>query len=206
MRDLAPLREGEPARKGRGYRAVVKDDKTGQQITITSAEPIAAYALDDEARKWWQDADGERRPDAVVLARASAHSYVIFVELTHSMRPRTHRRDPRPRDPALRKMEQLQSAIDHFHPQGRGGGERTHGDEHHDRWAAGEDEPDPLPAKEHRVGGIVLSFHLEARSLPLMTQMGGRTVKRVVWSPVPSSRQQAEITLEQLLGQFGWFP
>jgi hypothetical protein len=212
MEELAPLREDEP--KGRGsrgkYRALIEDAKTQQEVLIVSDEPLAAYALDDENRKWWLDTDDEKRPDAVLLAHHQGHSYVIFIDLTYSMKPRVHQADKKgstkavAKDPSVRKMEQLQSALDHFHPAARSASARTHGDEHHDRWAAGQDQPDPLPAREHRVGGIVLSFHHQARVLPLVTQMGERTVKRAVWSPVPSAFKKAEITITDLLRNFGW--
>jgi hypothetical protein len=61
-----------------------------------------------------------------------------------------------------------------------------------------------LPCAGHRVGGIVLSFHHQARAPIGPTKIGDIRVPLAVWSPVPSSRQRAEISMDDLVRQLGW--
>jgi hypothetical protein len=192
----------EPALSLRGVRfaASIEDRKTKQTVVVTSDEPITAYALDDDDRRWWKD--GEKHPDSVLVASWDGAPCVIFVELTGTVKLR--QKAGQTVDPMVRKAAQIDAGIEHFHPSGRSGTVKSHGDEHHDRWMAGDDLPAPLPPRSHRVAGVVLGFHQQARTPLGPKTFHGQRVPRLVWSPVPSTRNRAEIRLADLARQLGW--
>lgn len=184
----------------------IQDPKTGQEVTITSDEPLVAFALDDERRCWW--ADGEPHTDAVLIAAWNGQPVVVFIDLTQSVqikeRKATRSRAAVVEDPIDRKERQIDGIIKHFHPSARTGGPRTEGDEHHDAWARGEDLPSVLPASDHAVGALVLGFHQQARRPLGPRVIGSQAVPRAVWSPVPNARNHAVIGFWQIARQLGW--
>jgi hypothetical protein len=200
MNLISPLAEPAPSVKGVRFAAAVEDPKTKQTVVVTSDEPITAYALDDDARRWWKD--GEKHPDSVLVASWDGDPCVIFVELTGTVKLRE--KAGQIVDPMIRKAAQIDAGIEHFHPSGRSGAARSHGDDHHDRWGAGEDLPAPVPARSHRVAGVVIGFHQQARTPLGPRTFHGQRVPRLVWSPVPSTRNRAVIKLADLARQLGW--
>lgn len=203
MKALAPLREPDlKPPKGARYAARVRDPKTKQELVVTSAEPIAAYCLDDDHRVPWPH--GEGHTDAVLIAELDGSPVVLFIELTQSLQLAKKRGSQVEVDPMVRKTKQLDGAVAHFHPAARTGAVRSHGDEHHDAWASGEDVLPLLPDAEHRVGAMVIGFHQQARTPLGAAVVGGRTVKRAVWSPVPSSRLSGTVAFRDLTRQLGW--
>jgi hypothetical protein len=202
MELLEPLAEPAPSIQGARFAAAIEDRKTGQTVVVTSDEPITAYALDDDddERRWWKD--GEKHPDSVLVASWDGEPCVIFVEITGTVKLKEKARQVV--DPMDRKAAQIDAGVEHFHPAGRSGATRSHGDAHHDRWEAGEDLPTPVPAKSHRVAGVVLGFHQQARTPLGPKTFYGHRVPRLVWSPVPSTRNRAVIQLADLARQLGW--
>jgi hypothetical protein len=182
------------------FAASVEDPKTKQTVIVTSDEPITAYSLDDDDRRWWTE--GEKHPDSVLVASWDGAPCVIFVELTGTVKLR--KKAGKLEDPMIRKAAQIDAGIEHFHPAGRSGAARSHGDDHHDRWAAGDDLPTPAPTRSHRVAGVVLGFHQQARTPLGPATFHGQRVPRLVWSPVPSTRNRAVIRLADLAQQLGW--
>jgi hypothetical protein len=200
MELIAPLLEQAPSLRGIRFAAAIEDRKTKQTVVVTSGEPITAYALDDDDRRWWTA--GEKHPDSVLVASWDGEPCVIFVELTGTVKLRE--KAGQIVDPMVRKAAQIDAGVDHFHPSGRSGGARSHGDDHHDRWQAGEDLPTSVPARSHRVAGVVIGFHQQART-PLGPKLfHGHRVPRLVWSPVPSTRNRAVIEFGDLARQLGW--
>jgi hypothetical protein len=191
---------------GARYAVRLVDAKTRQEVIVTSRDRLVAFCLDDENRRWWRE--GEPHTDALVIARWEGSAIVVFIDLTASVqlkvRKRTQSQAPKVEDPLVRKERQLDGIVAHFHPSSRTGGPVTHGDAHHDAWRDGKDRPNPLPPADHRVGAVVIGFHQQART-PLGPKLvGGRSVPRAVWSPVPSSRNKAIISLEAIARQLGW--
>jgi hypothetical protein len=200
MELIAPLLEQAPSLRGIRFAAAIEDRKTKQTVVVTSDEPITAYALDDDDRRWWTA--GEKHPDSVLVASWDGEPCVIFVELTGTVKLRE--KAGQIVDPMVRKAAQIDAGVDHFHPSGRSGGARSHGDDHHDRWQAGEDLPTPVPARLHRVAGVVIGFHQQART-PLGPKLfHGHRVPRLVWSLVPSTKNRAVIEFGDLARQLGW--
>lgn len=200
MDRITSLEVASPSIRGARFAAAIEDPKTKQTVVVTSDEPITAYALDDDDRRWWTD--GEKHPDSVLVASWDGEPCVIFVELTGTVKLRV--KGGQLVDPMDRKAAQIDAGIEHFHPSGRSGAARSHGDDHHDRWEAGEDLPSPVPARSHRVAGVVIGFHQQART-PLGPKLfHGQRVPRLAWSPVPSMRNRAVIRLEDLARQLGW--
>ena len=179
----------------------VKDPKTKQTLRVWSNFPLQAFILDDGMGS---QTEGEKVPDAVIVGEAPSGSFVLFVDLTMSMRPRKKKGADAPTDPCDHKFAQLLDGIRHFHPVGRSGGNRVHGDDHHDAWSRQEDLPVISIGAAHRVGGLGIGFHHAARVLPKQEWMGGKLVRRAVWSPVRSGRGEAEVTLEQIFRNLGW--
>ena len=197
---IEPLMEPAVSIREARFAASVEDPKTKQTVFVTSDEPITAYALDDDDRRWWTE--GEKHPDSVLVASWDGDPCVIFVELTGTIKLR--KKAGEIVDPMIRKAAQIDAGIEHFHPAGRAGAARSHGDDHHDRWAAGDDLPTPAPARSHRVAGVVLGFHQQARTPLGPMTFHGQRVPRLVWSPVPSARNRAVIRLADLARQLGW--
>jgi len=207
MKEILPLQE--PSIKppaGARHAVLIRDLKTKQEVTVTSDEPLVAFALDDDGRRWWTE--GEPRTDAVVIARWNGVPTVVFIDLTASVqlkkRSATSTGEAVVEDPIIRKERQLDGIVAHFHPSGRTGGPRTGGDDHHDAWRDGEDRPPILPSTDHRVGALVLGFHQQARERLGPKLVGGRSVARAVWSPVPNSRLRATVDFRQIAEQLGW--
>lgn len=179
----------------------IKDPKTKQTLRVWSDDPLQAFILDDGEDG---HVEGEKVPDAVIVGESPSGSFVLFVDLTMSMKPREKKGVTVPTDPSKRKLAQLRDGIRHFHPAKRSGGELSHGDEHHDAWSRGQDLPNVAIKSEHRVGGLGIGFHHTARVLPEKEQMGGKLVSRAVWSPVPSGRGEGDVTLGELFRNLGW--
>jgi hypothetical protein len=207
MKELSSFAKG-PIRppKGTRHAVLVRDRKTGQAVTIASEEPLVAFELDDERRAWWKA--GEPHTDAVVIAKWNGEPVIVFVELTVSVQLKVKKATGSGaapvEDPIDRKQRQIDGIIGHFHPAGRTGGTRTHGDGHHDAWRDGRDLPTILPSADHRVGAIVLGFHQQARDPLGPIRVGGRAVPRAVWSPVPNDRNRASVAFRRIAAQLGW--
>jgi hypothetical protein len=198
-----PSSELRPLPKGARHAVEIREPKSNQSLVITSREPLAAYQLDLEQKgiketKW---AEGENHPDSVVLGRLGARTYVCFIELKSSMKPRE---DKKP-SPAEHALEQLRGGIEHFHPFEATGGDRSHGDEHHDAWRSEEDPLElPLDA-EHEVIGIAVGFRHAPRPPPLapLLNMGGKRVMRVVVPIHGAQANRATIGFDELLKRAG---
>lgn len=200
----APTRLPTGATKAKGKHVVeVKDPKTKQSLRIWSDEPLQAFILDNGKG---QRREGEKVPDAVIVGEAPSGSFVLFIDLTMSMKPRTKKEADTPTNPTAHKLAQLLDGMKHFHPHERKGGERSHGDDHHDAWSRQEDLPDVAVDSDHRVGGLGIGFHHTARALPRCESLGGKNAIRAVWSPVPSGRGEADVTLDQIFRNLGWQP
>lgn len=205
MKDLGPLEE--PAPKplpiGSRHAARIYEPKSQQELLVVHDEPIVAYALDRDGVEW---AEGEAHTDAVVIASLDEEPVVVFVELTTTVKVKSRKTVAGKAmvDPMERKARQLDGVVAHFHPAARAGASRTHGDDHHDAWTAGRDLTRIVPTLAHRVGAVVIGFHQQARTPLGPTTVGGTTVKRAVWSPVPSSRNRGQVTLRELARQLGW--
>jgi hypothetical protein len=191
-----PIMGPEGERRRGPYKGWVTEPKGKQRLSITSDEvPFLVYSLDPQdlvGRKRVDWPEGQKRPEAVLIASRAEGSLVCFLELKASLKtdPEKHRR----------AMAQIEGGVQHFAPTGRMGGVRSHGDDHHDRWSSGDDLPATAPDNRHRVAGIVVAF----RQLPRMPPEPPRTVcgKEIVISVVQVSLEkynQASITLEGLL-------
>jgi len=188
--------------KGTRHAVEIREPKSRQVLIITSREPLAAYKIDlqekGEETKW---GEGEEHPDSVVLGRLGARTYVCFVELKASMQPRGKKKTPH----ADHALEQLRGGIDHFHPFEATGGNRSHGDEHHDAWRSGEDPLEFLPDAEHEVIGIAVGFRQMPRQPPSASLLnrGGKRVMRVVVPIHGAQNNRATIGFDELLKRAG---
>jgi hypothetical protein len=79
------------------------------------------------------------------------------------------------------------------------GGARTHGDEHHDRWAAGDDALLPLPAKLHAVAGLIVVFRAGSRVLATSQTILGREILFGMLKVDQVDYNRAEVSLERVL-------
>ena len=185
MDRLADLEILPPARKRSNarYLASIRDQGTKQEIVFTGRERLRSFNL--ERAKW---SPGEKHCDGVVAGTVDGESVVCFVELkgTHDEKA----------------MEQLASAVDHFHPAGRTGDPRSHGDDHHDRWAAGDDAWAHMPPATHQVVGIAISFHRVVRDPPSFRSLGGKRVGLVAVQ-VARERNQAVVAFDRFLRDNG---
>ncbi|WNG62267.1 hypothetical protein F0U59_51885 [Archangium gephyra] len=195
-----------PLPKGARHAVEIREPKSNQALVITSREPLAAYQLDLEEKgvkesKW---VEGENHPDGVVLGRIGIRTYVCFIELKSSMKIRKDKKPP----PAEHALEQLKGGIEHFHPFEATGRDRSHGDEHHDEWRAGEDALDFLPDADHEVIGIAVGFRHAPRPPPLapLLNMGDKRVMRVVVPIHGAQANQATIPFDDLLRRAGILP
>jgi hypothetical protein len=178
----APTLPGRRTSRDR-YLASVRDRRTQQEIIFTSRERLRSFDLEQAP---WRDR--EKHCDGLVVGSVDGESIVCFVELkgTHDERA----------------MDQLAGTVDHFHPAGRQGAARAHGDEHHDRWSAGEDTWAHMPSADHRVVGVAIGFHRVPRAPPTFNTLGGKNVG-VVAVQVARERNQAVVSLEQVLRNNG---
>jgi hypothetical protein len=194
MKKLSELRTPRPPKKGspRATHAVqIEGGRSGQILVVTSDEPLVAYQLDDSNLKW---PDGVRKPEGVLLGELDGQSYVVFVELKASDDP-----DKGKKGKMVDATEQLQSMIEHFHPYGRFGGSRRHGDEHHDRWRDGEDLLEVMPRSDHRVVGLALFRRLGVRTPPVLRRVGDREVIQVFALFHGALRNRLERSFRELL-------
>lgn len=175
---VAPIGGG----KGRIYSARICDQKSGQILVVTSdAEPFVVYMLDDPGVPW---PPGTKCPEAVLITG----DWVCFIELKGTVRGEQR---------APRALDQLASGVAHFAPLGRRGEAPGHGDEHHDRWSAGQDLLSVMPDTEHMVSCVIVTFSGAARVPHQTATVAG---KRVAWmaTQIAGSRQEATISLADL--------
>lgn len=193
MERLAELESSPVAdRKASKRERVVQlsEAKSGQVLIVTNDDELAAYQLDIEGRP-----DGEKMADGVLLGRLGGRSVVCFVELKSRLRNEGEQVDP-----ATRAFEQLASATQHFHPSARSGGQRSHGDAHHDAWQSGDEELTVMPAKDHEVIELVVAYRAVPRRPPEPPRrVGNTTVHRKVIQVSPAVANQAEKTFGELL-------
>lgn len=177
MDDLAPLCEAVPKHlrpKGAKFCARVRDRRTSQEVVFTSNEEISAFDLE---RAIW--ASGCKHCDAVIIALVDASPLVCFVEIKGSWDQKA--------------IAQIHGAATHFHPAGRSGKTRTHGDDHHDRWSDGGDPIDPMPATTHPVVGLAIGFHHVPRPPPSQDVTLG--AKRLRVRAIQISRQHHNLAI-----------
>ena len=148
MDHLLPLRVLSPGQvERRCWRYTLADPRTGQKLTLESKErDFGLFQLDVP----WPGRGEEKSPDGVLVTLQPEADIVLFVELKTTMKNEPERHH--------RAMRQLEAGVRHFAPAGRSGEPRSHGDEHHDRWARGDDVPPPAPGREHRVAAAAVAF------------------------------------------------
>jgi hypothetical protein len=173
-----------PGRRG-VHTAVITDRKTKQTLIVTSEESFIVHMLDDPAVEW---TEGSPRPDAVLIT----DSWVCFLELKGTVHDGV---DGRRR--GAHAMGQLEHGAAHFAPVGRTGEAPTHGDTHHDQWAATDDPLAVMPRKDHVVSGVVVTFAGQSRVPSAMTLVAGKPFTRMVIQ-IAGRRQQARIDLAEL--------
>jgi len=193
MERLSDLPAPRPKKGTSGSRYAVQLDggRSGQVLVVTSDEPLVAYQLDHPSVAW---PHGIRKPEGVLIGELDGRSYVVFIELKASDDP-----DKGKKGKVVDADEQLRSIIEHFHPYGRSGEARRHGDEHHDRWSDGEDELEVMPSPEHAVVALALFRRLVARTPPIVRRVGSREVIQVFAPFHGASRNILERTFRELL-------
>ncbi|HYO51468.1 hypothetical protein [Archangium sp.] len=195
MEKLSELRALRPPKKGgpnASYAVQIEGGRSGQILVVTSDEPLVAYQLDDPEHLTWPE--GIRKPEGVLIGELDGQSYVVFVELKASDDPEKGKKGK-----MVDATEQLQSMIEHFHPYGRSGGRRRHGDEHHDRWRSEEDVLEVMPKREHAVVGLALFRRLGGRTPPVVQRVGGRDVIQVFAPFHGALRNRLERSFRELL-------
>ena len=121
-------------------------------------------------------------------------SIVCFVELKTTLKAK------KDDDRVEHALLQVQAAIEHFHPEGRSGGTRNHGDDHHDEWATGSDPIAVVPEPEHEVIALVVTFRSLPRRAPeAPRKLGSKTLYRAVVQVSPAVMNRAETTFSQLV-------
>jgi hypothetical protein len=105
-------------------------------------------------------------------------------------------------DPAERALQQSQQGVQHFCPTARAGGERSHGDEHHDRWAAGDDLLPVMPDGAHRVVAATISFRQGGRLPPTAVTHAGKEVLFLSMQ-VQNRFNRAELSIEEFCQRLG---
>jgi len=192
---LSQLPSYQPDRPGcRGENAgEIRETKTGQVMTITHDDHIATYQLDVEGV---ERPLGDKMADGVLLAQVDDRSLVCFIELKATTKQEVKRVE--------RAHAQLESAVEHFHPYGRSGEARSHGDDHHDAWRDHKDEVTFMPDKAHEVIEMAITF----RALPRLPPMAARVVgnKKVFRAAVQvhgAQRHRVSVTLRRLLALAG---
>ncbi len=180
-----PRDEVEHLRSGR-HRAALVEPKTGQRIELSSDEPVVVYRFDEEDGQWETGS-----PDGVMIAQVDGASWVCFLELKGSA--------------AFEKaFQQLEKAAIHFAPAARGsGGSRTHGDEHHDHFANGTDALEVVPAGNHAVVGVFVTFRQLPRVLPKTVSLAGKEVRIIAIQLTKRHPNRAETTPRELLRKAG---
>lgn len=203
MKSLSALPSYRPFRPpGRArYAAEIREPKSEQVLVITSQELLVAHQLDVEEAEWGQ---GERHPDGVVMGQLGDRSYVCFIELKSSMKPKPDKKE----SPAEHALAQLEGGIRHFHPSGLSGQNRSHGDEHHDLWRTGEDALEFQPDAEHVVIGVAVGFRQVPRPPPTaaLLKLGRKQVVRAVIPIHGAQANQATIAFDELLKRAGILP
>jgi hypothetical protein len=195
VKSLSPLIAGPP--EGRtATKSVsvveIRDPRTQQSLVVESDETLSGYEIDVIAAGW---KEGERHPDGVLVATLDGTDWVVFVELKGTLKER--RKQQPPADHAL---DQLEGAVSHFHPTGRGSPDPSHGATHHDRWADGIDALAVRPGRNHRVIGVALAFHEVPRPAPSRPIPFGPIEVPLRISPVhKTGPNQTTLTLRRLL-------
>jgi hypothetical protein len=160
-------------------------------IVTSDHHDFVIYTLDRAETEW----EG-KRPEAVLVADLVTCQLVCFLELKATMKgdPEVYRR----------AKEQVTGGIRHFCPEGRQGGPRTHGDEHHDRFAAGADALLVVPAKDHLVRGVSIALRqAPPRPLPTRELIGGKDIDFLLISVPAEGFNRARLTLEELCRKVG---
>jgi hypothetical protein len=166
MDHLLSLRVLSPGQVERhSWRYTLADPRTEQKLTLESQEgDFGLFQLDQS----WPGRGEEKSPDGVLVTSQPEADIVLFIELKTTMKndPERHQR----------AMTQLEAGVQHFAPAGRAGEPRSHGDEHHDRWAQGDDLPSPPPGREHRVAAAAVVFRQVPRVPPHWKTVCGKRV------------------------------
>jgi hypothetical protein len=171
------------------HRVALVEPKTGQRIELSSDEPVVVYRFDEEDGQWETGS-----PDGVMIAQVDGASWVCFLEMKGSA--------------AFEKaFQQLEKAAIHFAPVERGsGGPRTHGDDHHDGFENGADALEVLPASDHAVIGLFVTFRQLPRPLPKTMSLAGKEVRIVAVQLTKQHPNRAETTPRELLRKAGMIP
>jgi hypothetical protein len=183
-----PRDEVKYLRSGR-HRGALEDPKTSQRIELSSDEPFVVHRFDEEDGQW-----NTGSPDGVMLAEVDGVSWVCFIELKGSA-------------DVAKAFRQLEEAARHFAPEQRGGGEnRTHGDDHHDRFGDRTDPLELMPARAHDVVGVFVTFRQLPRALPRTMSLAGKQVRLVAVQLPKKHPNHAETTPRDLLRKAAVIP
>jgi hypothetical protein len=166
-----------------------------QILIVTSDEPLNGYELDDPQRVEWEP--NQRHPEAVLIGVRGEETYVIFIELKATFDESKGKHGK-----LTDASEQIQGAIDHFHPYGGMAGKPVDGDEHHERWRSGEEELPIKVVKKHKVIGLAFVRRTGDRGQmprPKLEILNGSEVIRAFVPFHGASRNKLEITFSRLL-------
>jgi len=131
------------------YRGAIVDRRTNQRLEFAGDDPFVAITLDDNSVEW----NTGKKPDGVLIVDIDGITWVCFIEMKGI-------------SDTERAFQQLEGGARHFCPNGRSGGARTHGDEHHDAWTAGEDKLHVMPTNDHRTIGVFVTFRALPQRIP----------------------------------------
>ncbi|MHB8419862.1 MAG: hypothetical protein ACYDCL_17440 [Myxococcales bacterium] len=162
------------------------DHQSQQRLVIRSQKPLAMFDLERGNGNCWQQ---KSHPDGVVIGEARGKTWVCFVELKSSTKKKA--------------FQQIEKAVRHFHPEGRGTRARKHGAEHHDHWVSRKDRLPFLPSANHPVVGLCVVNGNGTRGLPTggMMVRGTRIPFRFV--QFNSRTPRVEPTFDDLLRKAG---
>ncbi len=198
MDRLSSLAVGAPEgfkRKKGEYVVEIRDERTMQSIVITHDEPLAGYHLDVAEANWGD----ENHPDGVVVGELGGEAWVCFIEMKGTMKAKEDKADP-----AEKALEQLAGGVLHFHPEGMGTPNASHGGTHHNAWADGSDPLDVRPSKNHRVIGIAVGFRQVPRPPPMRPlKIGPTRVSLRVVQISSNERNSVRLSFKDLLKHAG---
>jgi hypothetical protein len=169
------------------FRGALVDPRSQQRLEFVGDDPFVVISLDHSTVEW----DTGKRPDGVLIVELDGVTWVCFVEMKGKLREE-------------RAFAQLKGGAEHFGPSSRAGGRRSHGDEHHDAWAAAKDLVSPLPSKGHRVIGLFVTFRAVARIPPRPPALvAGRPIAMRAVNVPKKKPNRAEIDPRKLLREAG---
>jgi hypothetical protein len=137
------------------YRGAIVDPRTNQRLELQGDDRFVVYTLDDAIVTW----GAGKKPDGILIVDIDGRTWVCFIEIKGKL-------------DSERAFAQLTSGAEHFCPGQRSGGNRTHGDEHHDNWTNGLDDLRVMPGSDHRTIGVFVT----PRMLPVTPPRPPKTI------------------------------